>query len=68
MPLSSQDQVFGPKVSFTPNSFHGIPCASTVPPSTVFPHQLRETLGKTKVKKITIAETATPESSAADRT
>jgi hypothetical protein len=67
MPLNHA-QVVGPNVSFAANSFHGIPWLSTVPLLTLFPHQLRLTPGKTNVKKITIADTATPESSAAERT
>lgn len=65
---SHHDQVLSPNVSFSFNSSHGVPLLSTVPLLTLFPHQLRLTPGSTNEKKIKIAETATPESRAADKT
>jgi hypothetical protein len=63
-----QDHIFGPNVWFGANSIHGVPFASTVPLSTVFPHHVNDTPGKTNTKKMIMAEIATPESKAAERT
>lgn len=65
---SHHDHFLSPNVSFAANTFHGVPLLSTVPSLTLFPHQLRLTPGNTKAKKITTADTATPESRAADKT
>jgi hypothetical protein len=45
-----------------------VPFPSTVLLLTLLPHQLKEAPGRINVKKITIAEVATPESIAADKT
>lgn len=54
-------------MSLAANSFYAVPLLSTVPLFMLFPHQLRLTPGNTKAKKITTADTSTPESTAAGK-
>ena len=58
----------GPKYPCSGTTFQGVPFPSAVFPYTVFPHQLSGPAGSTMQKKMITVATATPESSAADRT
>ena len=57
----------GPNVPLAGKCFHGVPIPSAVVELTVLPHQFSSPPGKITVKKMIIAETATPESRLADR-
>jgi len=57
----------GPNVPLEGNAFHGVPIPSAVVELTVLPHQFNSPPGNITAKKITMAETATPESRLADR-
>jgi hypothetical protein len=65
---ATHDQATGPNVPFAGIGFHGVPLPSIVVLWTVFPHQFTDIPGKMTAKKMITAETASPESSAADNT
>lgn len=52
---------------FAGKAFHGVPNPSAVVELTVLPHQFNSAPGNITVKKMMIAETATPESRLADK-
>jgi hypothetical protein len=58
----------GPKYPCGGRPLYGVPLPSAVVLDTLFPHQLNEPAGRVMQKNMITVATATPQSSAADKT